>query len=116
MVDPQIQFTVWRGSALECSSSEISLRHGEFEDTGHANGTCNGGDIFARITSHFGDRFTSQLIVNTSLDMNGKEIECAVDDGRDRTAVGASIITLTTGWCHKHQVKILNQSVLMKLH
>ena len=91
---------------MECSSSEISLRHGEFEDTGHANGTCNGGDIFARITRDGGDRFTSQLIVNTSLDMNGREIECAVDDGRDRTPVGASMITLTTGWCRR-QIKII---------
>ena len=68
-------------------------------DTGHENGICNGGDIFARITSHDGDHFTSQLIVNTSLDLNGKEIGCAVDDGRDRTPVNASTITLTTGWC-----------------
>ena len=68
-------------------------------DTGHANGTCNGGNILARITSYSGDRFTSQLIVNTSLDLNGREIQCAYDNGRDRTIVNASTITLTTGWC-----------------
>ena len=94
-----IQSTVWRGSALDCSRG-ISLLHGQFMDTGYANGTCNGGAIFARITSHVtvGDRFTSQLIVNTSLDMNGKEIQCAFDDGRDRTPVNTSTIRITTGW------------------
>ena len=95
----RIQFTVWRGSALVCNSGEISLRHGEFEDTGHASGTCNDGAIFANITRHIGDHFTSQLVVNTSLDMNGKGIECAVDDGSSRIPVNASTITLTTGRC-----------------
>jgi hypothetical protein len=95
---------VWKGSAFKCGSisNEISLRHGEFEDTGRANGTCNGGAIFARITSRVGDRFTSRLIVNTSLDINGGEIQCVGDDAgsnRGRTVVDASTITLTTGWC-----------------
>ena len=99
VVGPEIQFTVWKGNALDCSSGEISLRHGEFMDMGHANGTCNGGNILARITSYSGDSFTSQLIVNTSLDLNGREIQCAYDNGRDRTVVNASTITLTTGWC-----------------
>ena len=84
---------------MDCSSGEISLRHGEFMDRRHANGTCNGGDIFASITNNTGDRFTSQLIVNTSLDLNGKEVECAVDNGRDRIRINASTIAVTTGWC-----------------
>jgi hypothetical protein len=66
-------------------------------DTGYANGTCNGGDIFARITNHTGDQFTSRLIVNTSLDMNSKEIECAYDDGRDRYTVNTSTVRIRTG-------------------
>ena len=104
VADPQIQFTVWKGSAFDCSSNsnEISLRHGDFEDTGSENGICNGGAIFANITNHVGDHFTSQLIVNTSLDMNGREIQCIVDDAgalHGRTVVNASTIRLTTGWC-----------------
>ena len=67
-------------------------------DTDYANGSCNGGAVFARITSYVGDRFTSRLTVNTSLDMNGKEIQCAFDDGRDRTLVNTSTIRITTGW------------------
>ncbi len=65
-------------------------------DTGYANGTCNGGAIFARITSHIGDRFISQLTVNTSLDMNGREIQCASDDGRDRIPISTNTIRITT--------------------
>lgn len=92
-----VQASVWRGSALDCSRG-ISLLHGVFMDTGYANGTCNGGAIFAHITGHDGDRFTSRLIVNTSLDMNGKEIECAYDDGRDRFTVNTTTIRIRTGW------------------
>ena len=84
---------------MSCNSGEISLRHGNFEDNGHESDTCNGGAIFANITRRIGDRFTSQLTVNTSLDMNGKNIECVVDDGSNRTPVNASTITLTTGRC-----------------
>ena len=90
---------MWKGSAFDCSSNsnEISLRHGNFEDTGRENGICNRGAIFARITSHDGGQFTSQLTVNTSLDMNGSEIQCVVDDGVGRMVVNASTITLATG-------------------
>ena len=94
VVGSAIQSTVWRGNALDCSSG-ISLLHGQFLD---ASGTCNGGAILARITSYDGDRFTSQLIVNISLDLNGKEIQCAYDNGRERTPVNTSTIRVITGW------------------
>ena len=97
VVGPTIQYTVWRGSALDCSG--ISLRHGEFVDTGRVSGTCNNGAILGLITSYMGDRFTSQLIVNTSLDLNGKELECAFDDGANRMSVNTSIVRIRTGLC-----------------
>ena len=97
VVGPTIQYTVWRGSALDCSG--ISLRHGEFVDTRRASGTCNNGAIFGRITSYMGDSFTSQLIVNSSLDLNGKEIECAFDDGTNRITVNTSTVRIRTGGC-----------------
>ena len=67
-------------------------------DTGHANGTCNDGAILGRITSITGDRYTSQLIVNTSLDLNGKEIKCAYDDGANRIEVNTTTVRIITGW------------------
>ena len=82
---------------MDCSRG-ISLLHGQFINTGYANGTCNGGAIFARIISHDGGQFISRLTVNTSLDMNGKEIECAYDDGRDSFIVNTSTVRIRTGW------------------
>ena len=95
VVGPTIQYTVWRGSVLDCSG--ISLRHGDFVDTGRASGACNNGAILGRITSYRDDSFTSQLIVNSSLDLNGKEIECAFDDGTNRITVNTSTVRIRTG-------------------
>ena len=95
-VGPAIQFTVWRGSALECSNG-ISLRHGLFRDTGYANATCNNGAVMARIVSLENNCHTSQLIVNTSLNFDGKSVQCSSADGSTETPVGTRVISITTG-------------------
>ena len=96
VVGPSIQYTVWSGSALDCISG-ISLRHGLFIDTGYANGTCNNGAVFARITSNTGGRYTSQLIINASLNFNGESIQCHFDDGLRETLVNTSTIRIISG-------------------
>ena len=69
-------------------------------DNDRASGTCNyNGVILGRITSYMGDSFTSQLIVNSSLDLNGKEIECAFDDGTNRITVNTNTVRIRTGGC-----------------
>ena len=90
---------------MDCTRG-ISLLHGQFIDTGYANGTCNGGAVFARIYSLVDDRFISRLTVNTSLDMNGKEIECAYDDGRDRFTVNITTVRIRTGQYFKWLIKL----------
>ena len=92
------QFTVWRGSALECTSG-ISLRHGEFRGTGYANGTCNNGAIRAFITNIdiTGSCYVSQMIVNTSLNLDGESIQCGFDTGTEEIVVDTITIRLIRG-------------------
>ena len=97
VVGQAIQYTVWRGSALNCGSG-ISLCHGLFIDTGYANGTCNNGAVFARIVSNTGGCYTSQLlIVNASLNLDGESIQCYFDDGSRETLINTSIIRIISG-------------------
>ena len=92
----EIQFTVWRGSALDCSSG-LSLSHGRFSGSGYENGTCNNGAIMAQINSINGSCSTSRLIVNTSLSLDGESIKCAYDDGTVETDVDTQIIRISKG-------------------
>ena len=97
IVGSAIQYTVWKGSALHCNSdSEVSLRHGQFIESGYANATCNGGDVFARVVNITDSCYISQLIVNISLSMNGKSVECAFDNGAIEETVDSMIISLRT--------------------
>ena len=98
VVGSTIQYTVWRGSALNrCSGSGISLRHGMYIETGYANGTCNNGAIFARITSNTGGCYTSQLIINASFNFDGESIQCLFDDGLSETPIETSTIRIISG-------------------
>ena len=96
-VGPAIQFTVWRGSALDCSNG-ISLRHRQFRDTGYANATCNNGAVVARIVSSFHNSTTSQLIIHDNgLNFDGRGIQCSFDNGSIETVVGRESIDLMAG-------------------
>ena len=97
-IGSMIQFTVWRGSALDCTSV-ISLRHGMFFSSGYANESCNNGAIFARIVNITDNCYTSQLAINTSsLSLDGRSVQCAYDDGAREILVNTRTIRITTGW------------------
>ena len=98
IVGSALQYTVWKGGvlAMDCNS-EVSLRHGQFIESGYTNATCNGGDVFARIVNITESCYISQLIVNTSLSLNGKSVECAFDNGAIEETVNSMVIRLTTG-------------------
>ena len=88
---------MWRGSALDCSNG-ISLRHGLFRDTGYANASCNNGAVMARIVTSVNNYTTSQLAIrSTSLNFNGKHIQCSFDNGSTETVVGRESIDLMAG-------------------
>lgn len=83
-----IQLTLWRGTALQCTGgSDISLQHRDFIESGYANHTCNNGAILANITSIAPNCYKSQLTINTSLNLDGKNVGCVFDDGSVETPV-----------------------------
>ena len=66
--------TVWHGTAFNCPSNEITLRHSQF-DRVHAIGECNQGDICAHAESNgSNNRYTSRLIVNVTSALNDKTV------------------------------------------
>ena len=95
-----IQYTVWKGSALSCNG-EASLRHGQFITSSYANATCNGGEVFAHVVNSTDRCYISQLIVNSSLSLNGRSIECAFDNGAREETVDSVLIRITTGIHYK---------------
>ena len=94
-------FTVWRGSAFDCASNEIILRHRRFTSEEGAQGECNRGLILGsslRIVD--GSFYTSQLSIRVSPEVIGKTIECILDDTNVTSkSIGNATINITTGKC-----------------
>ena len=73
-------FTIWRGSAFDCSQNRIVLHHSRFE-SGTSRG-CNNGRIIGRSINTTSDsdgiRFVSQLIIQLDVNdtLEGRTVEC----------------------------------------
>lgn len=92
--------TVWQGSAFQCISSNILLRHSQYTTPQGASGICNDGLITGnslRIEEH--NCYTSQLNVTISEGLNGQTVQCATSGGQ---VVGTNNIAITTGICAYH--------------
>ena len=91
--------TVWKGSAFQCeqggSSHEIHLLHRKFVNG--TSGVCNNGAIVAYSIGVIDNRYTSQLNVTVSPEMDNRTVECAYDDGITETIVGVRTVILTPG-------------------
>ena len=107
-------FTIWKGSAFNCSPDEIQLRHSQFE-SGSATGGCNNGRIIARginkTSDSDGDKFISQLTiqlgVNDSLD--GRTVECVHGNLTHRIIINTYTIHYTKG---KYKRRIRNKAAI----
>lgn len=103
-------FTVWQGSAFNCASNEIALRHQRYSSEEGALGECNGGSILGRSLRIAGGSFyTSQLSVRVSHEVMGKTVECILDDINSTSRlIGNAIVpvNITTGWCHCSKLKV----------
>lgn len=95
--------TVWRGSAFDCTSSEISLLHSLYVNSmhmpasTHAYGDCNNGSIVAESLRRENTCYISQLNVTVSADMIGKSIECIHDDASTSSEKSVGIMNIITG-------------------
>ena len=81
--------TVWRGSAFNCTSSEISLLHSAYAESSvlRAYGECNNGSMIAQSLSIADSMwYTSQLNITLSADVIGKSVECHYDDSSTITS------------------------------
>ena len=67
--------TLWSGTAFDCATNEIILRHNEFNDG--SSGECNQGAIIAQSVGVQDTCFTSQLHVNISSALNNKTVNCS---------------------------------------
>ena len=89
--------TVWHGTAFDCPSNEITLRHSQF-DSEYGIGQCNQGDICAHAESNgSNNHYTSKLTANVTLALNGQTISCSYDDGTNQHMINTSVVTITTG-------------------
>ena len=86
-------FTVWAGSAFNCTGNEITLRHAQFVDD-TAVGECNSGNIVGRGIRVDGNIYTSHLNVTLTLEVIGKTVNCSYDDGSGNTPVAIDQLTL----------------------
>ena len=76
------EYTVWGGSALQCASEEISLRHALFGSVPPPVGVCNDGQIIGHAISQQNNHYTSQLNITLSERLVGKNVTCGMDDGQ----------------------------------
>ena len=77
--------TVWRGTAFQCvnAANMISLPHFGFASN---RGECNGGEIVAFGVLSANGCYTSHANITMSRDVEGREVQCALDDGRIQTS------------------------------
>ena len=92
-------FTVWRGSAFNCASNDIILRHMRFASVEGAMGECNKGSIVGHsVTVEAGSFYISQLNVRVSPEVIGENIECILDDTNVTFGlIGSATVNITTG-------------------
>ena len=81
--------TVWRGTAFQCvnAANRISLPH--FADFASNRRECNSesGEIVAFGVHSANGCYTSHANITMSRDVEGREVQCALDDGRIQTSM-----------------------------
>ena len=84
-------YTVWRGSAFDCTNEEMSLRHRHFTSESGVAGQCNNGSIVGQSLGVQDGQYTSQLNVTVTADIIGKNIECVYTDFDNITILVGSL-------------------------
>ena len=90
------ELTVWSGSVIGVGC-EIILFHNQYESPNGASGECNNGAVTGRSIEVVNNSYTSQLTIRVTANLNGRTIECLVDDGIVETTINSSTLFVTKG-------------------
>ena len=91
-------FTVWQGSAFNCTGNAIVLRHRRFTSEEIILGECNGDSLLgSSLRVENGSFYVSQLIIRNSSEVIGDSIECVHSTGTNTTLIGWETVKYTTG-------------------
>ena len=88
-------FTVWRGTVIS-AGCEVTLFHSEFDDPGAARAVCNSGAVVGYNIGVENNCYTSNLDVLVSSGLNGRTVECIMDDGVTNTLIDTATLSITT--------------------
>ena len=87
--------TVWRGTAFSgCDINEITMLHLRFSSYKDGiTGTCSNGYVTVQsVRIEAGNLYISQLKVAVDVEMGGKSIVCAHDNGTSSYIIGTYVI------------------------
>ena len=87
--------TIWRGSAFDCTSNEIVLRHANFVP--RTSESCNGENIIGESTGVDGTCYSSRLNVTVSSDLNGQTIGCYGNSNASMIQIGENSLSILAG-------------------
>ena len=89
--------TIWKGSAFECLTQNIQLRHSRFNASSDTRITGECGSLLAYEVASENNTFTSQLNVTITEEVVGQTVQCVYDDGGTEVIIGSDNLTLTSG-------------------
>ena len=89
--------TLWTGTAFDCATNGIILRHERYTQSGGAVGECNSRAVRGRSTGVENNCYTSQIDVTVSTTFNNKTIQCIHNSGTGIDTIGTSVITVAEG-------------------
>ena len=87
-------FTVWRGTVIS-AGCEITLFHSDFGIPGAARGVCNNGAVVGYNIGVENDCYTSNLDILVSPGLNGRTVECIMDDGVINTLIDTATLSIS---------------------
>jgi hypothetical protein len=87
---------VWRGTVIS-AGCEVTLFHSGFAGApGAARGVCNSGAVVGYNLGVENKCYTSNLDVLVSPGLNGRTVECIIDNGVTNTLINTSTLVITT--------------------
>jgi hypothetical protein len=103
--------TVWSGTVFDhCSSSDILLRHSQYESGSQISSMCsNSGPVIGRTIGVVNDSHVSQLSIHINQNSDGDTVQCYHDNGSTLFLVGSSQISFIQG---KIELSILHLNLV----